>query len=85
MEIQTVSTTISVANQTAVPAPVRKKLNLKPGDKLLWQVDEKTQIAKVTTLPRKWGTYMRGLGQETWKGLGVDKYIKDGRKDRKLP
>jgi bifunctional DNA-binding transcriptional regulator/antitoxin component of YhaV-PrlF toxin-antitoxin module len=84
MDIQTVSTTISNANQTAVPSLLRKLLDLKPGDTLFWKVNKKTKEVIIKQGPRKWGDYMSGLGKELWQGIDVDEYIREGREDRKI-
>lgn len=84
MKIQTTATKLSNVNQTAVPSSVRKVLNLKKGDKILWEIDINSGSAKITTLPKNWGTYMRGLGAEVWKGVNVEEYIKELREDRDL-
>lgn len=78
------TSTVSVSNQTAIPSLIRKILGLKPGDRLLWKIDKAEKIVKLKPLPRLWGTYMRGLGKEVWEGIDVEKYIKEGRKDRKI-
>jgi len=83
MNIQTVTTTISSANQTAVPSYVRKSLNLKAGDRITWRVDKNSKKADITVLPQNWGTYMRGLGKEIWEGVDTDNYIKELRRGRK--
>ena len=84
MDLQSVNTTISGANQTAVPSSVRKILDLKPGDKLNWKVDKKAKTISLKPVPRLWGTYMRGRGKEIWKGVNVEEYIRAGRQDRKI-
>lgn len=82
MDIQTVSTTISNANQTAVPSQVRRKYKLTAGSKLLWKINPHNDTIQIRVLPKKLGTYMRGLGKEVWKGIDVDEYIREGRQDR---
>lgn len=84
MQTQTVTTTVSSANQSAIPSGVRKTLGLKPGDKLFWQIEPKKKEVKVKAAPKKWGDYMQGLGKEVWKGIDTDKYLKESRKDRKI-
>lgn len=84
MNSQIISTTLSIANQTAVPSLVRKMLNLKPGDKLLWEMETVRKLIKIKPFPRKWGKYMRGLGKNIWINTDTDKYIKDLRRDRNL-
>lgn len=83
MNLQIVSTTVSEANQTAVPSLIREKLDLKPGDKLLWELSKSEQTVKLKPAPRLWGQYMRGLGKTSWAGTDTKKYLKKLREDRK--
>lgn len=84
MDSQIISTTISIVNQTAIPSLVRKKLELKPGDKLLWEVFPGSEKVVIKPSPRLWGTYMRGLGKNVWSNISPNRYIKQLRKDRKI-
>lgn len=84
MNSQIISTTLSIANQTAVPSLVREMLNLRPGDKLLWEMEKEKKLIKITPAPKKWGKYMRGLGKNIWIDTDTDKYIKVLRRDRNL-
>ena len=50
---------------------------------------KKQKIATPNTVEKKrkrrdWGKYMLGLGKDVWKGVDVDAYIREGRRDRKL-
>ncbi len=71
---------MSEANQTAVPTQARKKWNLKPGQKLMW--DLSGDVMKVMPMPTNWAKYMKGLGSEVWKGVDIKKYIDEMREDR---
>lgn len=84
MEIQTVSSTISKSNQLAVPSLLRKTLNIKAGDKVIWNIDPVSKTAKIKAAPKDWGEYLSGLGRHVWKGVDVEKFISEGREDRKL-
>lgn len=72
---------ISDRYQTVVPADIRDALHLKAGDKILWSIiklgDQKKAIAEPQ--PKSWAAYSRGLGKSIWKGIDIDKYIKDLR------
>ena len=83
MNLQTVISTISEANQTAVPSLIRKKLDLEPGDKLLWELESGSKSVKLTPAPKQWGKYMRGLGKQVWKNTDTESYIHKLRQDRK--
>lgn len=82
MNIQISSTTVSEANQTAVPSLVRAKLDLKPGDKLLWEISNNEQVVKLKPSPRLWGKHMRGLGKTVWTKTDSKKYLNKFRQDR---
>ncbi|OGM27063.1 hypothetical protein A3D00_05685 [Candidatus Woesebacteria bacterium RIFCSPHIGHO2_02_FULL_38_9] len=84
MNLQTVSTTISGANQTAVPSLVRKLLDLNSGDRLIWKVEPEKKSVNIKVVPRNLGDYMSGLGKDVWEKIDVEKYIKESRKDRKI-
>jgi len=83
MQIQTVSTTVSKVNQTAVPSIVRRVLDVSAGSKLLWSLNENNTVT-LKPAPKKWGSYMRGVGKGTWSGLDIDKYVRGLRVDRKV-
>ncbi len=72
---------ISDRYQTVVPADIRDALNLKAGDKIFWSIiklgDQKKALAEPK--PKSWAAYSRGLGKSIWKGIDIDKYIKDLR------
>ena len=84
MDLQIVSTTVSRANQTAVPSLVRKILKVKKGDKLIWSINKNTKAVQVKTQIKDLGTYMSGLGKDIWEGVDVEEYIREGRQDRKF-
>lgn len=84
MNSQTTITTVSNANQTAVPSPVRRLLQIQPGDKLIWEVDIGKKIAKIKPSPSKWGSYMRGLGKQVWSGISTTSYVQKLRQDRNI-
>lgn len=82
MNLQTISTTLSIANQTAIPAKVRSLLKLHAGDKLLWEIEPINKVVKIRPAPAKWGSYMRGLGKGAWRGIDANKYVQSLRQDR---
>lgn len=86
MQTQSVTTTISKANQTAVPSKVRCSLNLQSGDTLVWQLPThaKNQTVKIKPTPRKWGQHMKGLGKELWQDIDTEEYVADLRHDREV-
>lgn len=81
MYSQSILTSISEANQTAVPSLARKLLELKPGDKLLWDLNPSNKTVTLKPAPNKWGNYMKGLGKGLWK-KDAQTYINEIRTDR---
>lgn len=82
MNLQTITTTLSTANQTAVPSKIRNLLELQAGDKLLWEIEPKKKIVKIKPTPSRWGSYMRGLGKKVWSDIDANKYVQNLRQDR---
>lgn len=82
MNSQIDSTTVSIANQTAVPSLVRKYLDIRSGDKLLWEIEPGEKRVIVKPSPKLWGKYMKGLGKKIWAGVNTKDYINKLRKDR---
>lgn len=84
MNIQTITTTLSTANQTAVPSKIRNLWELQAGDKLLWEIEPKKKIVKIKPTPSRWGSYMRGLGKQMWSNIDANKYVQNLRRDRNI-
>ena len=82
--LPTTTSTVSAANQTALPSLVRKSLNLKSGDKLIWEVDTNSQQVKVKAAPKDLVSDLLGSGKGVYGD--VDKDIRDLRSEwnRKL-
>lgn len=81
MDHSTVLTSMSVANQTAVPSRVRRLLKLKHGDKLVWRIDQSKKTISISPAPTNWGTYLRGLGKKVWTE-DAQTYVARTRQDR---
>jgi AbrB family looped-hinge helix DNA binding protein len=81
--MDSIQSTISGKNQVVVPARVRKSLNLKAGDKLLWRIiqakDGNKAIAE--SEPKSWAGYARGLGRDIWQNTDIDGYIESLRQE----
>jgi antitoxin PrlF len=75
-----VTTRVKVSSkyQIAVPATVRRRLNIDAGDYLLVDV----QGGVVMLIPESADPIeeLRGLGREIWEGVDVQEYI-DGERD----
>lgn len=68
---------ISSKNQIAVPAEVRKKLGVGPGDYLI--VEVRDGCAYLMPEPKNWAQSLAGLHKEIWEGVDVAEYIRGER------
>lgn len=77
------NTRLSSRNQIVIPAKIRRKLNLKAGDKLTWQVIKVGNEYHILAgkEPKSWAQYTLGLGKQTWKNVDIDEYIKNLREE----
>jgi len=58
-------------------------MGLIAGDNFIWNIEKDKKSLKVTPIPtQRMGDFLCGLGKDIWKGVDVEKYISDGRKDR---
>jgi AbrB family looped-hinge helix DNA binding protein len=68
---------VSSKYQIVIPQEVRKKINLKSGDRLIIKAnDEKITIYPQ---PKNYTKYSLGLGKETWQGVDAAEYVKKER------
>ena len=65
--------------QITIPDDIRKKANLKVGDKLIWQYDEVHQEIIVMPKPKSFTDKLWGLGKDMWKNESTDDYIRKER------
>ena len=73
----TFTTTVTRRAQTAVPASIRKRYNIQPGDKLTW-IDDGQSI-KIVPLPQDTIQALRGCA----KGESLtEKLLADRKEDR---
>ena len=65
--------------QIVVPKEVRKKMNLRVGERVaVYGVDENR--AMLVRRPKSYADALQGLGKEVWEALGgADKYIREER------
>jgi AbrB family looped-hinge helix DNA binding protein len=77
----TYTLTLSSQGQVVIPSQARKKLGLKPGSKLVLNLDAKSDTPKATLepLPDSWTEYASGIGKGVW-GNG-EQYVNQQRKD----
>jgi len=65
---------ISSKYQIVIPREVREKLNLKAGDKLIIETNNKKII--IYPQPKNYAKYALGLGKEIWKGIDATEYVR---------
>ncbi len=68
---------VSSRNQIALPSEARKKLGIKPGDRLL--VDVQDGVLVLIPQPEDYVAAMAGLHREVWEGVDTDAYIDEER------
>ena len=68
---------VSSRNQIALPSEARKKLDIKPGDRLLVQVQDGVLV--LIPQPEDYVTALAGLHREVWEGVDADAYIDEER------
>ena len=81
--MQQIQSLISSKYQTVIPVKIRRRLNLKAGDRLIWRIINVGNQLKIITEPepKNWAKYTRGLGKNIWKKVNIDKYIKNLRSE----
>jgi AbrB family looped-hinge helix DNA binding protein len=68
---------VSRKHQIAVPASVRRRLDVDAGDYLLVEVQD--GVIMLIPEPIDPIEELRGLGREIWQGVDVDEYIDEVR------
>lgn len=71
------SVKVSSRHQIALPSVVRKKLNIKAGDKLL--VDVQNDVIVLIPKPTDYTVHMAGLYRELWERADSDGYLTNER------
>jgi len=72
------SVKITAGNQITIPLSVRRKLNIKKGDRLL--VDVQDGLIVLIPEPKHHTNYLQGLHNEIWKDVDVQEYL-DGERN----
>jgi len=75
--VSTTSVKVSAKFQISIPQIVRRKLNIKKGDRLL--VDVQDGVIVLIPEPKRYADYLQGLRGEIWKGIDVQKYLNGER------
>jgi AbrB family looped-hinge helix DNA binding protein len=73
--VQTVK--VSSKFQIALPARVRKQLEIRPGDRLL--VDVRGDHIMLMREPEDYAAALKGLHAEVWEGVDPQEYIRRER------
>jgi len=68
---------VSSRNQIALPSEARKKLGIKPGDRLL--VDVQDGVLVLVPQPQDYVAAMAGLHREVWDGVDAEAYLNEER------
>ncbi len=68
---------VSSRNQIALPSEARKKLGIRPGDRLLVEVQDGVLV--LIPQPEDYVAAMAGLHREVWEGLDTDAYLNQER------
>jgi len=70
--------TLTAKSQITIPAEIRRKLGIGPGDRLLLELEEGRAILK--PLKGTFAQQMVGLGQEVWEAEGgAEGYLEQER------
>ena len=69
---------VSSKYQIVIPREVRKKINLKSGDRLIIKANNEKII--IYPQPKSYAKYSLGLGKETWAGVDATEYVRKERK-----
>ena len=68
---------VSSKYQIVIPREVRKKINLKSGDRLIIKADNEKII--IYPQPKSYAKYTLGLGKEIWQGIDATEYVRKER------
>jgi len=68
---------ISSRNQIAIPSRARGILGLRPGDRLL--VDIQDGMLILVPEPQDYVAALQGLRREVWQNINIESYLKDER------
>ena len=68
---------VSSRNQIALPSEARKKLGIKPGDRLLVTVQD--GVLALIPQPEDYVAAMAGLHREVWEDMDTDAYLNEER------
>ena len=81
--MQQIQSTISRKYQVVIPSVIRKRLNLRAGQVIIWYVipTKTTPKAVAEAKPASWTKQMLGLGKDIWQEVDIETYIKNLRSE----
>ena len=68
---------LNARNQITIPRDVRRKLNIKAGDRLL--VDAQDGVIVLIPQPKRYTDHLQGPHGEIWKEVDTKKYLNEER------
>lgn len=68
---------VSSKYQIVIPLEVRKKINLKSGDRLIIKANNEKII--IYPQPKSYAKYALGLGKEIWQRIDATEYVRKER------
>jgi AbrB family looped-hinge helix DNA binding protein len=68
---------VNAKYQITLPKAVREKLNIKAGDRLLADVQDRVMV--LIPKPGRYTESLKGLHSEIWKNVDVKKYLDEER------
>ncbi len=71
------SVKVSSRNQIVLPSRARKELNIRPGDRLL--VDVQDGVIVLVPRPESYTDSMAGLHRRVWEGVDAARYVEEER------
>jgi AbrB family looped-hinge helix DNA binding protein len=71
------SVKVNAKYQIPISQNVREKLNIKSGDRLLWDVQD--GVIVLIPQPKRYTDYLQGLHSEIWKAVDIEKYLSGER------
>lgn len=69
---------VSSKYQIVIPLEVRKKINLKSGDRLIIKANDDKIV--IYPQPKNYAKYALGLGKEIWQDIDATEYVQRERK-----
>ncbi len=76
-----IQTLVSTKYQVVIPREIRKKIKIKPGQKMNVDVEGEQIVLSPTKTKKKWAwpeDHVKNLG-DIWKDVDVDKYLEEER------